>query len=263
MDIIPPPEEYLRKQTLDMESELQYESLDNNITDQLLGVSILGLILTFYYKNKNKKPDFLLANLDKELDKLEKQLLKNYDKGLQDLYFHEKEKLLKPYGILKPGTYKNISFQKDILKEITELNRDSIESAIIELKEELKIKIKYHNYNGFDPKTLDISSPVKETGKKIRNMVRFNHRRIQQKINRETVKFVHGDNILTFWVSAHNPTTCGWCLYMESLPPRLVDEWPMDHPNGNCRVKPVDNNYTNRYLKLLEEQPVTLISKLK
>ena len=73
----------------------------------------------------------------------------------------------------------------------------------------------------------------------------------KEKTHRNVDKFVYGKDKLYYWLTANDSKVCAWCRVQESLPPRTIDELPLDHPWGRCVREPVDYMYSDEYMLLL------------
>jgi hypothetical protein len=92
---------------------------------------------------------------------------------------------------------------------------------------------------------------IKRAMRSIVDAIGNNMQYSKDKTHGNVMKFVYGDDKLYVWRSAHLSTTCDWCLAQEKRPPRLYDDWEMDHPHGHCTKEPIDETFSEEYYLLL------------
>ena len=73
----------------------------------------------------------------------------------------------------------------------------------------------------------------------------------KEKSRRNVLKFVYGEDKLYRWLTMNDSRVCEWCLIQQSLPPRTIDEMPLDHPRGRCTIDPIDEEYSDMYYLML------------
>lgn len=131
-----------------------------------------------------------------------------------------------------------------------EIMEDSINGLTNQLRDELKVKSKFFRDN-MSKDSFDILPNFKRAVKKLVDAVGSNLIWGKEKTKRNTYKFVYGKDKLYRWLTANDLKVCQWCLAQQSLPPRTLDEIPLDHIHGRCELEPIDYTYSDEYYLML------------
>jgi hypothetical protein len=118
------------------------------------------------------------------------------------------------------------------------------------LKGELKQKALFFKDN-MSNSDFNILPNFKRAVQKVIDAVGNNLIYSKEKSKRNVYDFVYGSDKLYYWLTANDDRVCGWCRVQESLPPRTLSEIPLDHPQGNCELEPVDYTYSDEYYVML------------
>jgi len=127
---------------------------------------------------------------------------------------------------------------------------DSINGLTNQLRDELKVKSKFFRDN-MSKDSFDILPNFKRAVKKLVDAVGSNLIWGKEKTKRNTYKFVYGKDKLYRWLTVNDLKVCQWCLTQQSLPPRTLDEIPLDHIHGRCELEPIDYTYSDEYYLML------------
>ena len=131
-----------------------------------------------------------------------------------------------------------------------EIMDDSIVGLVYNLRDELKVKSKFFKDN-LSKDTFNILPNFKRAVQKLVDAVGNNLLYGKEKSKRNVCKFVYGEEKLYRWLCVNDAKTCSWCLMQQSLPPRTIDELPLDHPKGRCSIDPIDYAYSDEYYIML------------
>ena len=164
-----------------------------------------------------------------------------YNKAFNHIeeYFNE---LLDDYNI--PPNYVNMD------TSMLEIMDDSIFGVVYQLHDELKVKSKFFLDN-LSKDSFNILPNFKRAVQKLNDAVGNNLIYGKEKSKRNVQKFVYGEDKLYRWLTMNDDKVCDWCLYQQSLPPRTIDEMPLDHPRGRCSLDPIDYTYSDEYYIML------------
>lgn len=126
----------------------------------------------------------------------------------------------------------------------------SLISAIEQLKYDLLAKSLFFKDN-MSNSDFDITPNFKRAVREVTDAVGNNLLYTKEKSHRNVLKFVYGEDKLYNWYHMNDERVCDWCIYQGSLPPRRLDEIPLDHPWGRCTLDPVDSSYSDEYYLML------------
>ena len=150
--------------------------------------------------------------------------------------------LLADYNI--PDGYVSMDYS------MLELLGDSIDNLVSQLRGELRVKAKYFRDN-MSKDTFDVLPNFKRGVRKLIDGVGSNLIHGKEKSKRNVYEFVYGEDKLYRWLTANDDKVCAWCLAQQSLPPRTLDEMPLDHMWGRCELEPIDYTYSDDYYLML------------
>ena len=132
------------------------------------------------------------------------------------------------------------------------LLESSITALVNQLRDDIRTKAQFFVDN-MSNSDFSIKPNFGRAVKRVTDTVGNNFNYSKEKSHRKILKFVYGDDTLYRWYSAHLPNTCEWCLMQEKRPPRKIDDWELDHPNGHCVLDPVDRTYSDEYYSILAD----------
>lgn len=211
--------------------------------EQLVLIACLILLQQRYMLLQSMSPSQILEEIEDIIGSLESDLLNTATtqatRHIQDYLYS----LLSDFSIPYQG-YVNID------TSMIEIMQDSISGLINQLHDELKVKSKFFRDN-LSKDTFNILPNFKRAIQKLNDAVGNNLIHGKEKSKRNVYKFVYGEDKLYRWLTANDMRVCQWCRYQESLPPRTIDEMPLDHPHGRCLIDPIDYEYSNEYKILL------------
>lgn len=226
----------------DDDSDLFYAPTYFEIDEQLVIVACLMLLEQRYRVLKSMSPQRVVEEVEDIIDSLNEELtdtaLSKIDSTVHDFF----RDLLDDYNIPDGYVEQDISMY-DIVDE-------SITTLCNQLKGEIKQKALFFKDN-LSNSTFNILPNFKRAVQKVVDAVGNNLIYSKEKTHRNVDKFVYGEDKLYYWLTANDDKVCAWCRMQESLPPRTLDELPLDHPKGRCVREPVDYMYSNEYMIML------------
>jgi len=210
--------------------------------EQLVLIAVLMLLEQRFRLMQSMSPSRVLDELEEIMQSLEYDLK---DTASSKVTAHVQEYLdnvLMDYAI--PLGY------IDIDTSMIEIMEDSITGLINNLRDELIVKSKFFDSN-LSKDDFNILPNFKRAVKKLVDAVGNNLLYSKEKSLRNVEKFVYGEDTLYKWITAGDDKVCEWCRIQEKMPPRTLDELPLDHPHGRCEKEPIDPSYTSEYSLIL------------
>ena len=131
-----------------------------------------------------------------------------------------------------------------------DLMRESLSNMVNQITGEIKVKSMFFVDN-MSKDSFNLLPNFKRAVQKIVDAVGNNLIHGKEKSKRNIYKFVYGKDKLYRWLCVNDMKTCNWCLYQQTLPPRTIDELPLDHPHGRCTIDPIDYTYSDEYYVML------------
>lgn len=235
-------DEYYDDSSDEDDEYLFYAPTYYSIDEQLVIVACLMLLEQRYKVMKSMTPQRIVDEIDDIMDSLNRELtdtaLSKVDSTVRD-YF---DKLMSQYNVPDRYVSQDTSMY-DIIDE-------SITTLCNQLKGELKQKSMFFNDN-MSKDDFNILPNFRRAVQKVIDAVGNNLIYSKEKSKRNVYKFVYGSDKLYNWLTVNDSLVCNWCLLQQSLPPRTIDEMPLDHPKGRCELEPVDYNYSDEYYMML------------
>lgn len=111
-----------------------------------------------------------------------------------------------------------------------ELMQLSLTNAINQLRDEIKVKTSFFEDN-LSKDNFNLIPNFRRAVQKVVDAVGNNLVHGKEKSKRNVYKFVYGKDKLYRWLTMNDDRVCEWCLIQQSLPPRTIDEIPLDHPS--------------------------------
>lgn len=224
-----------------------YDSNDD-LDEQEYALAILMLLETFYRKYSTKSLNYYKNHFEEDCNKLEEQLIKK-----NNTYFDKYEKARKREELLKFNVPSS-KHQKAPLNPNTKITKeimvDTIKQAIQVLRDETLLKIKVWEDREEKDSEFQVDLKLRDFVKKIKKGIKYSSNMIYQKMNREMLSFVYGENGRYEWI-CYGDDPCSWCRLQEKKDPRPLKEWSFDHVNGHCELKPYDKETTKAFNKFL------------
>ncbi len=214
-----------------------------DIDEQLVLIACLMLLEQRYRLLQSMSPSEVVEEVDEIVNSLYSELSNTaYEKSMSHIqdYFDE---LLDDFNIPRSGYVNADTSMLDIMT-------DSISGLVNQLGDELKVKSKFFRDN-LSKDNFNILPNFKRAVQKLVDAVGNNLIYGKEKSKRNVYKFVYGEDKLYRWLCVNDMKTCNWCLMQQSLPPRTIDELPLDHPNGRCSIDPIDYAYSDEYYIML------------
>lgn len=235
-------DEYYHSDDEEEDDYLFYAPTYLDVDEQLVVVACLMLLEQRYRVLQSMSPQRIVEEIDDIIDSLNMELTSTALDKVDATVKRYFDGLLKEYSI--PSSYVN----QDI--SMYPIIKESINTLCNQLKGEIKQKAMFFIDN-LSKDDFNILPNIKRAVQKIVDAVGSNLIYSKEKSSRNVDKFVYGEDKLYYWLTANDDRVCAWCRMQESLPPRTLDEMPLDHPWGRCELEPVDYLYSNEYMLLL------------
>lgn len=213
------------------------------IDEQLVLIAVLMLLEQRYRLLRSMTPQRLVDEIDAIMDSLEVELTSTAIEKIHSTVYDSFVDELMKYNIPQSGYVEQDTSLDGIIKE-------SISNLTSQLKGELKVKAMVFKDHLMKDE-FDITAPFKRASQKLIDAVGTNTIWSKELSKRRVYEFVYGKDKLYRWLTANDPKVCAWCRLQESLPPRTIDEMPLDHPNGRCEIDPIDYTYSDEYYIML------------
>ena len=210
--------------------------------EQLVLIACLMILEQRYRLLQSMSPSQVVDELEEIMDSLLSDLdnmAYNQAENHIKSYF---ESLLSDYSI--PDGYVDMDYS------MLELLEDGIDNLVSQLHGELKVKAKFFRDN-MSKDTFDVLPNFKRAVRKVIDTVGSNLIHGKERSKRNVYEFVYGEDKLYRWLTANDDKVCSWCLAQQSLPPRTIDEMPLDHIHGRCELEPIDYTYSDDYYLML------------
>lgn len=226
--------------------EIDNIPVDEGMTtdEELMYVAIFVILTSLYTGFEHKSVDYVLNKFPKAATNAGIKIDKTSKAELVKIVETHRVEILKEYKIHEKiipqvkldynlqGTYSTLS--------------SSVKAMINQLKDDVKTKALAAKERMSEAKDFNLKSNFLRAAKRTRNFVKFNVQFAKQKVTRAAQKMRYGRNMLYYWVVAGR-RTCQKCYDLARLPARPIDQWQYDHPNGNCKLSPVNDNSTKEY----------------
>ena len=211
--------------------------------EQLVLIACLMLLEQRYRLMQSMTPQQIVDEIEDIISSLESELLETATNRATSHIRDFFEKILESFSI--PNT-SYVSMDTSMI----EIMRDSITALTGQLRDEIKVKSKFFRDN-LSKDNFNLLPNFKRAVRKLIDAVGSNLIWGKEKSKRNVYKFVYGEDKLYRWMTANDDKVCNWCLVQQSLPPRTIDEIPLDHIHGRCELEPIDYTYSDRYYVML------------
>lgn len=213
------------------------------IDEQLVLIAVLMLLEQRYRLLKSMTPQRIVDEIDNIMDSLDVELRTTAIEKIHSTVYDSFVDELMKYRIPQSGYVEQDTSLDEVINQ-------SITNLVNQLRDELKVKgmvFKEHLMKD----DFDILPNFKRAVQKLNDAVGTNTVWSKELSKRKVYEFVYGSDKLYRWLTANDPKVCNWCRVQESLPPRTLDEMPLDHPHGRCVVDPIDYTYSDEYYIML------------
>ena len=223
------------------------ETMD--LDEQLMYIALFMVLAKLYTTFEHKSVDYVLAKFPDAATKAGVKLTVNSKLELSKIIEDHKINILKEYKIHEKVIPKvKLDYE---MKGTFDTMLSSVKATINQLKDDVKTKALAVKEKMAEPKTFNLKSNFKRAAKRTKNFVNYNAQFAKQKVTRAAQKMRYGSQMLYYWVVSFN-NTCNWCFALARLPPKLIKDWPYDHPNGRCQLVPQSEDASVEYSRYLD-----------
>lgn len=228
-----------------------------DMDEQLMYIALFAILAKLYSDFEHKSVDYVLAKFPGAVTKAGEKLAKNSKTELTKIIEDHKITVLKDFNIHEK-VIPQVKLDYNAKGTFETLN-SSVTATINQLKDDVKTKALAVKEKMAEAKNFNLKSNFKRAAKRTKDFVKFNSQFAKQKITRSAQRMRYGAEMLYYWVVAFQ-NTCNWCFAQARLPPKRIDEWPYDHPNGHCTLVPESEESSKEYLRYLDmSNDLTLI----
>jgi hypothetical protein len=222
-----------------------------NIDDHSFAIALLYFIIDFNDTYSTKNLSYIQKHYQKDLDDLQEKLIKKNEEGLKNLFTSQSESTMKEYNI--PESKFGKVDVKTTPDEVIATTNSTIQALINQMKDDIRTRLLvWEEDTGKDSKDFDINASINRAVRRLKDTISYGSNHIRQKAERGVQKFVYKPEALFSWVCL-GPAPCAWCVAQSEMPPRKIDDWELDHVNGNCRLRNTgEYDFSKEYKALLE-----------
>lgn len=211
--------------------------------EQLVLIAFLMLLEQRYRLMQSMTPQEIVDEVEEIMASFQTELFETIDSKATTHIRNYFEKVLNEFSI--PNT-NYVAMDTSML----DLMRESLSNMVNQITGEIKVKSMFFEDN-MSKDSFNLLPNFKRAVQKIVDAVGNNLIHGKEKSKRNIYKFVYGKDKLYRWLCVNDMKTCNWCLYQQTLPPRTIDELPLDHPHGRCTIDPIDYTYSDEYYVML------------
>lgn len=216
----------------------------NNNDSETLILLLLTILQEYYDKYSSKAPEYVINNIDKDIDNLKKELLDLFDEKYNEYVDKIVENNLDEYLI--PITHSKL-IEYDIVTT-ENVFRETVDSLLSQLRLDAKTKALVWIDTSKPITEFELDNHFKKATLKLRNAGTYYTQTTNSKIRRGVLDFVYKEATYDWVCLGHNP--CSWCIEQSKMPPRILDEIPYDHLHGYCSIVLHEGTYSKEYLDI-------------
>ncbi len=208
----------------------------------------LILLAGLYTEYRDKSPEYILKNADKDLENLFKKFDGKLEK-LDELYKTQTGKTLLEAGIL-PENLEKAKVEYTIKHGKLE-QKSTVRSIVHELKQGIISKAHYYLNRGIKS-LFNVKSNFRQASSRLKHTLENGFRSTIQKAKRAAKVFLYGDP-LAYWVTMHDGRVCAYCMALERDSPMRLSQMPYEPLHLRCRCEVVlekDLDLTEEAMKL-------------
>lgn len=209
--------------------DFSYSNLNKNDDDELT-IAFLMTLLSFYDKYMAKSPKYILEHIDEDIKKLQSNLLSDLSKyDIQQRINEIQEKI---------NYYEKIEYNSTETDDVT---KSTIQAIVSQLKQDITTKALVWIDLSQDIQEFNIKANYERAITRLRDTASYYDKITYQKIQRELYLKKNGSSQKYKWV-CYGKRPCAWCIDQAKIPPRIIEEIPFDHINGECGIEPVNDD---------------------
>lgn len=224
-------------------SDEEFESDNKDEKIKELITIALSLLQDFYLEVQYyTEYDILSGNFERKLNdfnvELKESLLQLFNNYFDDLHVDESIHYAIPVGTVKSDY------------DIANVLKSSVDSVTDTLYSDLKNKADFYHDVAITTGMFSLHADFRRAIRKLSNKISGNAEYARNRVNRAFLEFVYGQEALFRWVvSGRN--TCAWCYAIEAMGAMPLSWFPVDHPNGMCRLVPEKpDQYSDEYRRI-------------
>ena len=229
-----------------IDNELSDEEFDPDNKDEKIKEMIaiaLSLLQEFYLEHKYYTAYLVLTDsFEKELERLNVQL-KELLLSLFDDYVSKVCDGLDAEYVIPTGLVQVSSEWDKVLES-------GVDKVTTTLYADLKNKADFYTDVAITTGLFSLHSNFRRAVKQLTNVIDYNAQYVGNRIERDYLGFVYGQDKLFYW-NVTGVNTCAWCYDLAGMGAMPLSWFPVDHPNGGCWLTPaVEDDYSDEYLAI-------------
>ncbi len=232
----------LDTETFEPDSPEMDEEMD--MDEQLMFVALFIILSKLYTDFEHKSVDYVYNKFPDAVTKAGKKLAETSKTELTKIVEENRVSILKEFKIHEKVIPK-VKLDLDLKPTFNTLSL-SVKATINQLKDDVATKAASFKAGMAVPEDFNLKANFTRSVKRTKQFVKYNAQFAKQKITRAAQKMRYGSGMLYFWVVAGR-RTCQKCYDLARLPPRPIDQWQYDHPNGHCKLSPQGDESTKEY----------------
>lgn len=183
-----------------------------------------------------------------------------FEKKLADFNVELKEAIMSLFKEYMDNTHTNFDVEYKLPSGIvtTEFDIKNVLNGEVDgitnmLRDDIQNKANFYKDVAITTGIFSLHANFRRAIRKLTNVVGNNANYVHERIHRSYYELVYGQEALFYWVCS-GINTCAWCYSIEAMGAMPLSWFPVDHPNGNCVLKPAyPDTYSEEYLKLMGE----------
>lgn len=224
-------------------SDDEFESDEKDEKIKKMVLIALSILQEFYLLHQYDSEYYILTDaFEEEIQEFNTEL-KEILRSLFSNYVQELQTELDGEWSIPTGT---VNFDVDIEPTIN----SAVDTVTDTLYSDLKNKAHFYSEVAITTGIFSLHANFRRAIRRLGNQVAYNAQYTRNRVQREYLSFVYGQEALFYWrVSGKN--TCAWCYDLEAMGAMPLSWFPIDHPNGMCWLEPVlPDVYSDDYLEL-------------
>ena len=229
-----------------VDNEIDDDEFDSDNDDERIKKMIaiaLSLLQEFYIAHMYDTEYIILSDeFEKEIGEFNTQM-KDLLLSLFDTYIKDVQHDFDLEYALPTNTVKTDVDLENTIDSAVDTVTDTLYS-------DLKNKANFYTDVAITTGMFSLHANFRRAIRRLTNHIDYNAQYTQNRIGREYLTFVYGQEALFYWrVSGRN--TCPWCYEMEAMGAMPLSWFPVDHPNGHCWLEPVlPDVYSDDYMEI-------------
>lgn len=224
------------------EGDLEFEPIYDDEDEEMAMLVLFMLMQQYFNDYELMSPEMIKERIQSDMDSLKEELTYTIENQLEKLVNFRFIDTLMDY-LIPSGYVEPVYVSSEVIKE-------GLEAIFSQLVGDIKYKITYFVQNDLKI-PFNIAPNFKRALKRINELFSYNLADATELSKRAVQKFVYKED-LWYWVCVKDMRTCRTCISLSEEPPKPMDMWGLDHPNGRCRLENASGEYSDKYKEILD-----------